>query len=64
MRVSFSFRGAAGIRRPERTAIPVPVPVLRDLENLTSELTQEICGRIGNGVRRRRHLEVPQATPK
>jgi hypothetical protein len=62
MRVSFSSRGTAGIRRPERTAIPDPA--LRNLENLTSELTQEICRRIGNGVRRRRHLEVPQATPK
>lgn len=62
MRVSFSSRGSGGIRRPERTAIPKSVP--DDLENLTSELTQEICGRIGNGVRRRRHLEVPQATPK
>jgi hypothetical protein len=64
MRVSFSSDGApgAGIRRPRRLTEPGNAP--RDLERLISELTEEIRGRVGNGVRRRRHLQVPEAAPK
>jgi hypothetical protein len=64
MRVSFSSRGApdSGIRRPRRSAERGTGP--QDLERLISELTEEIRGRVGNGVRRRRHLQVPQAAPK
>lgn len=70
MRVSFSLERPSrpnarpgGILRPRTSPLAggsARASGTVDFEALASELAQEICGRIGNGVRRRRHLQVPE----